>query len=407
MGPKLEVTLFLEKNAPDVGQLPDPFDIMHNEAPHPADAVNAVQRTEDQQKLIELLRERSGEEWAALSRELILRADDAPRRMVLDMLDGEGRLDELRDLATECTRVARKAPLFYLWLTRRRARGETEHIEAVEAVPPIDLFRRCVSLLNEVSLKAEDENDLGMELFLKRMRQHSGTKPFTLLDQVTASASEADSRDLYHQIEASRGYSNSIKQRMLAFILRQFPTLLSSEARRDAVPATSEQSDTIYTTEEGMMKKRRELEEIRNEKLPAIFKAIGDAAALGDLSENAEFTSAIEERENLNRRAIELQTQLDKAERIDLTQAGTDRVSLGSRVTLKQLKNDKIVTYSLLGPWDGDPEHGVVSYMSPLGRALMDLAEGDEFEVQLPGGTEKYRVERIGLHLEVGQASSE
>ena len=138
-----------------------------------------------------------------------------------------------------------------------------------------------------------------------------------------------------------------------------------------------------------------ELEEIRNVKLPEIYEAIGDAAALGDLSENAEYTSAIEVRENLNRRVLELQGDLDRAMLIDPSEASIDQVGLGSRIKIMNLTTDSEATYWLLGPWDGGPEQGVLSYLSPLGKALLQKSVGEEVEVKLPNGTQMVKIEEI------------
>ena len=174
-------------------------------------------------------------------------------------------------------------------------------------------------------------------------------------------------------------------------ILRKHPNVLASTGVKTATVDDS----VIYSTQKGIDWLSRELEEIRNEKLPEIYKAIGDAAALGDLSENAEFTSAIEERENLNRRVLDLQSQLDRTQVIDLSEASTDVVGIGSRVRLTNLDDKTKVSYDLLGPWDGSPEDGVLSYQSPLGQALLRRNSGEEIEVDLPGGQANYRIEGI------------
>jgi len=139
-------------------------------------------------------------------------------------------------------------------------------------------------------------------------------------------------RNIYLGVNASRGFSAGAQQRVLATVLRAHPNVLT--VGKSATTKATLDDNVIYSTDHGIQVKRVELEEIRNEKLPAIFKAIGDAAALGDLSENAEFTSAIEERENLNRRALELQSQLDRAQRIDPTEANLEVANLGTQLTL-------------------------------------------------------------------------
>ena len=97
-------------------------------------------------------------------------------------------------------------------------------------------------------------------------------------------------------------------------------------------------------------------------------------------------------------RVLELQAQLDTAVRIDLTEVDTSQVSIGTRVTLRNLTEDAVETYSILGPWDGDPTAGVVSYRAPLGRALLNKEVGEEIDVELPDGSVQYRIDKIEPH---------
>ena len=75
-------------------------------------------------------------------------------------------------------------------------------------------------------------------------------------------------------------------------------------------------------------------------------------------------------------------------------------VGLGSRVTLLDARLNTEVTYSVLGPWDADPERGIVSYRSPLGQALLGHDVGEDIVANLPGGTENFRIVSITSHFE-------
>lgn len=393
-GDQLEALLFLRRHRPALTEnLRSSMSIVEA-ADSPIDAINMLFRLEDQAEVIEDLRQQYGDDWPALHIQLLLGADDGPRGILIDLLKDEGRLGELDKWALEINRVSRKAPFFFLWLTRVAAKRDLTNVPSLAGIPPIDFLRSSIGLLNEISLKAEHESTAWQLLFVRRGRAHIGNKPFTVVDQCTDGVELSEVRGIYSQVDSSRALSGTLRERLLAFLLRKFPTLLSSEQPKVSGPDTS----VIYATDEGVQRKRLELADIRNEKLPAIYKAIGDAAALGDLSENSEFTSAIEERENLNRRAVDLQTQLDSVQRIDISEASMDQVTLGSRVRIRNLETDSEETYSVLGPWDGDPEQGVVSYLSPLGRALLDKTPGDEIKVELPQGSARYAVQEILRH---------
>ena len=130
-------------------------------------------------------------------------------------------------------------------------------------------------------------------------------------------------------------------------------------------------------------------------KLPEIAQAIGAAADLGDLSENAEFTSALEEQKNLTIKAEKIQEDLKKIKLIDASMNEGGRVVLGSRVSAENLDSGEKVLYEVLGPWDGGPEDGVLNYRSPLGQFFLGKEIDDEFDAKLPGGTIRYKILEI------------
>ncbi|NCF56077.1 MAG: transcription elongation factor GreA, partial [Planctomycetia bacterium] len=281
----------------------------------------------------------------------------------------------------------------FLFLARRATAGNTADFPMLEGISTSDLVRQCLSLLDRLALTLNTTaDDPGLQRTVKRFRQHLTAKPFNLLNKTLENSKINDARALYDLIVSLRTISDANIEKLKAVILRKFPKVLSGQK---VVKVEVSSRDSIYSTSYGIDKVQKELTEIRNEKLPAIFKAIGDAAALGDLSENAEFTSAIEERENLNRKVLELQSELDRAQIIDPTQATTDQVSLGSCVKIFNIGTDSEVTYSILGPWDGGPDDGVISYLSPLGKALLQKRAGEEFELELPTGTQSFKILEI------------
>lgn len=397
----LECLLFLHHEDYRVDELPTALSLIEG-WDNPADVINGLSRVDDQIECLDLLRGQSGEGWPQLLSDLLLASDDAPREYLIRLMEEDGRAAEIDEMARTISRLPKRAPHFFLWLVRQRCGASFPLVPSIESATPADYFLRALLLLDDVAARSQhDPADVTLALQVKRMRQRIGGHPYNLMRQSLGGAATSVWREVYHQVEGCRGLSDAIRKRMLTFLLRDNPGMLSSKKR---VVAKLDES-TLYATESAIIRKRRELEYLCNDKLPEIHKAIGDAAEMGDLSENYEFASAIEERENTNRQVMELQKQLDRVTRIDLGLATTDRVSIGSRATLTNLETDETEVFSVLGPWDMDPEHGVVSYLSPLGSALMDAVKGGEVEVKLPEGIAHYRVEQIEVH--VPQATDE
>ena len=266
----------------------------------------------------------------------------------------------------------------------------------LDGISTPDLFRQCLSLLDRLALELTNRETPELARCVKRFRQHLTAKPFNMLNKTLDQCKINDAREIYNLICSLRTISDANIEKLKAVILRKFPKVLAGTKQAKISTAGA---DAIYSTTFGIEKVSRELEELRNVKLPEIYKAVGDAAALGDLSENAEYTAAIEERENLNRRVLELQAELDRSQIIDPEKASIDQVSLGSKVKILSISNNTEITYLILGPWDGGPEEGVLSYLSPLGNSLLKKREGDEFDVELPTGIQAFKI----LNIEKGE----
>jgi transcription elongation factor GreA len=148
---------------------------------------------------------------------------------------------------------------------------------------------------------------------------------------------------------------------------------------------------TVY----GYDRLTKELKTLQSVERPAIIAAIEEARGHGDLKENAEYHAAKEKQGFIEGRIAELDSKLSRAEVIDPTKLKGDKIMLGATVKLVDVDTDKAVTYALVGPDEADLEKGRVSTTSPVGRALLGKAPGDEVTVQAPGGKRVYEVETV------------
>ena len=153
--------------------------------------------------------------------------------------------------------------------------------------------------------------------------------------------------------------------------------------------------ERIPFTKEGLEKVKAELSHIRKVERPDNIRAIEEARAHGDLSENAEYHAAKEKQSFLEGRINELEMVIGQAEVIDFENGPTDRVVFGRTVLLYNLDTEEEVSYQLLGPYESDPDNGKISIKSPIGMALLGSEEGDEVKVNTPGGIQEYEVLEI------------
>jgi len=138
-----------------------------------------------------------------------------------------------------------------------------------------------------------------------------------------------------------------------------------------------------------------ELEQLKNVERAAIAKVIDEARALGDLKENAEYHAAKDRQGLMEARIVELQDLLARAQVIDPAKLAHERVSFGSTVVLLDHATDEEISYTIVGSQESNPSAGLISIQSPMAKALLGKEEGDEVELQLPGGKKRFDVEEV------------
>lgn len=143
-------------------------------------------------------------------------------------------------------------------------------------------------------------------------------------------------------------------------------------------------------TREGHTRLKEELERLKRVERPAITRAIAEARAHGDLSENAEYHAAREKQSFTEARIKDLEGKVGSAEVIEPPTSG-DRVTFGSTVRLED-QGGKESRYQIVGSEESDPASGRLSIMAPLARALIGKKVGDTATAQLPGGTKTFEI---------------
>ena len=137
-----------------------------------------------------------------------------------------------------------------------------------------------------------------------------------------------------------------------------------------------------------------ELKRWKNVERPAVIRAIQEARAHGDLSENAEYHAAKERQGFIEARVAELEDKLSRAQVIEIEKLSGDTVKFGATVTLVD-ENDKEQRYQIVGEIEAEPREGRISVTSPIARALIGKTVGDEIEVEAPGGARGYEILKV------------
>ena len=157
----------------------------------------------------------------------------------------------------------------------------------------------------------------------------------------------------------------------------------------------TKQDSAIYVSWDSLERRKGEYGELVQKKIPANSKEIATARSYGDLRENHEFKAAKEMQKVLMRRKDELEALLNRARGTDFTNVRTDVVSIGTIVHATDLNTKKSEVFTVLGAWDFDAEKNIISYLTPVGQALLNRKVGDEVESEVDGTKRRQRIEKI------------
>ncbi len=153
--------------------------------------------------------------------------------------------------------------------------------------------------------------------------------------------------------------------------------------------------DRTPITKKGHEVLKKELNNLKKVERPQNIKAIEEARAHGDLSENAEFDAAKDRQGFIEGRIGELTFKLANADIIDTDKLPRDRAVFGSKVVVENIDTGEDINYQLVGPEESDIEKGRISVSSPLGKEIIGKKPGDEFALQVPGGRRNYELVEI------------
>lgn len=156
-----------------------------------------------------------------------------------------------------------------------------------------------------------------------------------------------------------------------------------------------QQQQTVYLTEEGLEKLKKELRFLKFKERPRIAKSIQEAREKGDLSENAEYDAAKEAQGHLEARIAKMELTISNARLVDEKQVDSSKAYILSNVRVKNHKTGSEQTYKLVSAQEADLREGKISVKSPIGKGLLGKEVGDVVEVEVPAGSVKLEILEI------------
>jgi transcription elongation factor GreA len=216
-----------------------------------------------------------------------------------------------------------------------------------------------------------------------------------LIPDLLSTADPETARDLANTLLLNQGFEELTKKSLLARFIKLFPGIQSLVASDEG-----DKGEALLVSKGSYDRKREEYDTIVTKKIPENSKAIAAAREHGDLRENSEYKMAKQDQTLLLAQKSQLESELGSARVTDFKDTTTDSVGVGSIVEVRELASKKVITYSILGAWDSDPEHNVMSYKTPLGQALLSKKIGDEVKVKIGSEEHSYSIQSIRRYVD-------
>ena len=211
---------------------------------------------------------------------------------------------------------------------------------------------------------------------MAQIRHTLAHNEYRIIRGVIEQANEEEARHLNSVLNRNRFMSDYARNDIIGILSSTHPKLFVEHKK-------PWEEEVIYTTEAGLKKRQQELERIVNVEMPKVAEAIGRAIGYGDVSDNAEYRSALEQRDSLSKRATQCQQEIASARLISPEMVSGEEVTVGSAVKARNTATAQVETYTFLGPWDTDIPNRIYSYQAPFSLAFMGGRKGDI--VTVPG----------------------
>jgi transcription elongation GreA/GreB family factor len=326
-----------------------------------------------QHRALESFKAANPQTWQDVLRIAINGVSAKLAKEIAGLLIAHGKLDLLKESLAKYINQHTATSELLLWFGRER------NEDFVDILGP-EVFRAMLTAMERDQFNEKRSNRL--RDFILEDQQ--------LLGELTASADIEIIKDLTRALQLSPVFDDMDKRSLLARLVKAHPAVQSLITGEQ-----TKQESGLLVSWESLERRRQEYQDLVQKKIPANSKEIAIARSYGDLRENHEYKAAKEMQKVLLRQKDELEAALNRARGQDFANARTDVVGPGTVVQVTDLQSSQLETFTILGAWDSDPDHGIISYLTPVATALVNHKVGDEVEFELHGSKRRHRIEQI------------
>ena len=261
--------------------------------------------------------------------------------------------------------------------------------ERITDLAPVTILSRILRTLEESRRSDQIPKETARRM-AGRARAVLSARKHERFDRCLAKVESGMAVALKTQIRRLDSLGRAVREDMLSRLRHHFPALDSQPA---VAPWTRD--DVLFVTELGLVRRQREIDHHVNVKMRDNARAIGEAAARGDLSENSEYKFALEERDLLRARLGQMNAEVAQAQILDPGAVPTEHVGIGTKAVFARVGDGDRYEMAFLGPWEANIEEGVYNYLAPLSQKILGMRVGDTVDFDHAGRSGTYELVAI------------
>jgi len=327
-----------------------------------------------EKRILQALPTALGPRWTERGLDLMQQSHGRMVAQIPRILSEGGKHDELRTMLERSIREHSATSEMLAWLCSEREQwSELVTQELLGAI--------------FAALEREQHNTAGRTGKLYRTL----VEDRQLLGDIFRKSDVAAARDWMRRLQLSHLFDELTKRSLLARLVKVYPELESMITGAQSEDETA----PLIVSWSSLERRKTEYEELVKTKIPENTREIALARSYGDLSENFEFKAAKQMQSVLMRRKTELEQMLHNARGTSFENVDTSRVSIGTIATLRNVETGQEETYTILGAWDGDPDHNIISYQTAIGQALLGHKAGETISLNTEHGSAQFAIVSI------------
>jgi len=364
---------------------------------HEVAALSVDFKSSDLKKEYAKIVKTSYKEWQKVYVEMLFHVPIKIHKTLISELASSDSATELKEFFNRLRKDAKQHAEIFLWTFKNLLTNTWDNLE-LDTKEYVLGFFRLVRNIEKIEKKGTKLRNLSKDII-------TGTLQENLMTSIKDVASESVRKisalfkdvDLFNEIE---------KDKFVKWLISVNPSLFEDDedshtdkAHGESIADYLEKNNKTIASVNAIQEMQSELDEVVNVEMPKNSKEIGVAQEKGDLRENAEYKAAMEKQEQLQALISKLEGQIKEPEKLVASQIMLDSIGVGVKVKLNDEKTGYLFVYTIMDQWDADIDKGIISYKSPLGKALLGVQVNDV--IDFGSGEDEQRLKVLGLERAV------